>query len=155
MSDDYRNTGPTVPGASPASYDGRPSTDPASQSQYRRIPEPVNSGSGFGTGLLVAAVFVVIAVLAYAFYAPRNADVPATGATPAATEDGGTAPAADTTTGTAPAADTTTGTAPAADPDTAVSPDATTAPEGGTTAAPEADPAATPEADPATPPAAD
>lgn len=130
MSDDLRTTGPTVPGATLSTYESRSATYPAdTPPPFRRIPAPTDSGSGFGTGLLVAAVFVVVGILAYVFYAPEDANVPATAPAPAAVES---------TTNPAPEA-----AAPAIVPDAAAEPDAAVEPDATAPAvAPDAAPAA-------------
>jgi hypothetical protein len=129
MSDDLRTTAPIASGTTTTTYDSRTSsTYPAgSQPPFRSIPAPADASSGFATGLLVAAVFVVVGILAYVFYAPENASVPAAAPAPAAVES---------TTNPAPEA-----AAPAVVPD-AAAPDATA-------------PAVAPDAAPAAPAATD
>jgi hypothetical protein len=140
----------------PGSYDpARTARDPSYTEPKRPIPAVDPPRSGFGTGTLVALVFVVVAILAAVFFRP---DQPAIDATAPATEvapaDDGAATTGDATVqpeaGTAtidPTVD------PAADP-------GAVAPEAGSvdpTVDPAADPGAADPAtgttDPATPPA--
>jgi hypothetical protein len=138
MSDDLRTTAPIASGTTTTTYDSRTSsTYPAgSQPPFRSVPAPADASSGFATGLLVAAVFVVVGILAYVFYAPEDASVPAAAPAPAAVES---------TTNPAPVAEPEAA-APAVVPD-AAAPDA---------AAPDAAaPAVAPDAAPAAPAATD
>lgn len=77
MSDQYippRTTPPrattTVPGADPYRTTAEPYRDPLN----RDLPPPVtpSSPSGLGSGMLVAAVFVVVAIIAAAVFGNRD-----------------------------------------------------------------------------------
>jgi hypothetical protein len=53
-----------------------------------------DSGNGFGTGMLVAAVFVVVGILAFAFYGNSDSAVSAPATAPDVTIENNNAPAA-------------------------------------------------------------
>jgi hypothetical protein len=111
MADPYL---PPQPG-SPGSYDQpRMVRDPSSGQPSRPMPAADAPRSGFGTGILVALVFVVVAILAAVFFRPGMPEIEAT--TPAA-EAPAEAPAMDAPAAEAPAADM----APA-EPDATVAP---------------------------------
>lgn len=141
MADDY--TRPTTPPSAtpPVSgidpYLGTSRLDTEPMAEPRRVL-PDRSG-GFGSGMLVAAVFVVVAILAAMFFSGRDAVVPAT---TDGTRDGSDVTIENTVT---PSDNGAVATPPAATTD---APAAT-----GTAPAPAADPAAPAPADPSAAPA--
>jgi hypothetical protein len=117
----------------PGSYDpARAARDPAYTDPNRPVPAANPPRGGFSTGILVALVFVVVAVLAAAFFRPGTPDIEAT------------VPAADVAPDAAPV-----------DPNAATTGEATVQPEADPAIDPAADPATDPAADPALDPAAD
>ncbi|MES2664957.1 MAG: hypothetical protein V4712_02590 [Pseudomonadota bacterium] len=117
MSDQYAPQTPPVhrPGMDP---DRNLRTDPPGPPIQQ-----VQVSSGFGTGAMVAGVFVVVGLLAFAFYSPGDAPAPAT--TPASEINiDNSAPAAPAVTPDAPAATVVEPAAPEAVAPDAVAPDA-------------------------------
>ncbi len=96
MSDQY--TPPRPVGTTPGAIPGAP------RDEYTRTSvnvgtqpsRPVDSGSGFGTGMLVAGVFVVIAILAFVVFGDRFGSTPTPDASPSVAIENNNAPAADT-----------------------------------------------------------
>lgn len=83
----------------------------------------VKSGNGFATGLMVALVFVVVAILAYSFLGSREDDPAGLESTPSVSIENNAAPAADAVVPDAIAPDAT---APEAVAPDAATPDAAT-----------------------------
>ena len=118
-----------------------PFTPDARNSANRSEPEVVNrveSRSG-GSSVLIAAIVLVLAVIAYFIFAPATENTPPAPGEPAATTTEPATPAPDATAPTAPAPDAT---APAPAPD-ATAPAAPATPE---TPAPDATAPAAPDA---------
>jgi ribonuclease E len=116
MSDQYTPPGsaPPISGVVPgAARDEYTRTSVHVEAPAERRP---SSGGGFGTGLLVAAVFVVVALLAYAIFSGRDGESVVPASSPEVSIENNNAPAADAP---APAPDV------AAPADTAPAPDAT------------------------------
>jgi hypothetical protein len=154
MSDPYKTPRSIDPTTSAPGVTPRVPGDDYSRTNVRIDSAPpiaVRSGSGFGTGLMVALVFVVVAVIAYALVGNRDDAGPVPPATSDVTIENNAAPAdpaAETPSTDALAPDTA---APDATAPDAAAPDAapdTIAPEATEPAAPEA-PA--PDAAPAAP----
>lgn len=145
----YEETDPAARATDPVNPVPPLATDPATDSRYRAANDPrvdnstVVQSRSAGNGVLIAALVIVLAVIAYFIFAPGTpettvpADQPATtgettapdATAPAAPADGTTTAPADTTTAPAPDA-----TAPAPAPDAT----APAAPADGATTAPEA-----------------
>jgi hypothetical protein len=85
MSDQYANRNPSTPVPGAPTYRTTINAD-APQTVVAREP-----GGSFGTGMLVALVFVVVAIIAAAIYGTRDTTVVAP---PAATEPAAVEPAA-------------------------------------------------------------
>lgn len=95
MSDQY--TPPRPVGTPPGAIPGTPRDDFARTSVNVGVPpsRPVESGGGFGTGMLVAGVFVVIAILAFFIFGDRFSSTPRPDAAPSVAVENNNAPAAD------------------------------------------------------------
>jgi hypothetical protein len=96
MSDQY--TPPRPVGTTPGTIPGAPREEYTRTSVNVGTPpsRPVDSGSGFGTGMLVAGVFVVIAILAYVVFGDRIGSTPTPDTAPSVAIENNNAPAADT-----------------------------------------------------------
>ncbi|TAG10924.1 MAG: hypothetical protein EAZ40_17475 [Rhodobacterales bacterium] len=94
MSDQY--TPPRPIGTTPGTIPGTPRDEYTRTSVNVGVPpsRPVDSGSGFGTGMLVAGVFVVIAILAYVVLGDRFGSTPTPDTAPSVAIENNNAPAA-------------------------------------------------------------
>jgi hypothetical protein len=125
MSDQY--IPPTRPAFTPGAVP--PAAEPYRSSVHVEVPQAREAGSGFGTGMLVAMVFVVVAILAAVVFGYNRSVLPVSDGVPAVTIENNAAPAP-----AAPApmvADPVAPAAPAAPP---VAEPATPAPDAGTAA---------------------